>query len=1175
MSDVTVDADAIPDELKDRDQWMLWDKAAERKKPFTLNAADSLVPGSWTDPDDWQTFEAALEAVGSKPSVGLGYVFANANEDYPRGLYGGLDLDGCVDPDGYGSKDWLPSLQPFLERGAYIEESPSGEGLHIPVLGFEPPEWWSDAHFTEEEHEGVEAYGQKFFTFTGDNLRDVGDEVVETGGWLEDWLIEANKAVTGEDPTKEDPDGFEDVDDGGRANQEEFLDEDDVREAIDHIDPDVTYTLWRDIGFALKDFFRSSGKALNVFTEWSRRGTKWDREAKDQAERIIKDADPGGGRTIATVIHHAREAGWEMPIPSGSSSTGTEKYDTDELERAEAIIESGCESDDPAGQLEYQDGCYGIPWQYKDDEGNVTKSGVDPVCNFAMETLSFLTTEEDETHIVIRVHPAHPREEHYDVRVEPSVFNSSEQFRAEVVIGRTTWFDPSNREGVQTVSILRYLRETVGAQDAPHRTGTPHISLSPEREEFVTPYGSLTADGWSDNPEYEFYTKGGGDDEAGALAQKWAVRPEDGDEYDSDAVAAVCEYLPRIRKAGRGLPMLGWFYAAPLKPYIHDWEDEFPLLAPKGDTGTGKTSTLRQYMKAFGGDGEPFSASDTSFTIEKHLSESRGFPVWMDEYKPTEMDGHRLKRLHRRLKEVTKERDLSKGTPDLDEITLHICAPVILSGEQKVADVAVRRRAIITDLSQEATKDGTETKTAFGELTGTAYEDEAGEQVYPEGVDLTEHARGYYQWILGFDEDDLYEVWKDAREEVKRILRDFGVTVEESEQRGLQTVLFGIDLHQRFAKEHGLSEESLPSQSEILDAVDHVIGNIGKGGHRREHADEFLELLTLAATEEYLEPSVHHRVVDSRSYGKEVLAIHMPSSFTGVKKYIREFNLDDEFNVLQKNDYLDSFGNKADVDGSYVLDVNKRVRKLENGSKAVFFDPDRVAGKLGDEFNLDAFRPPEEQAETDIEGVEPVEALSRQGNPYTSVSVTVENWEKGPDGAFDYGGTVSDETGVIDLIDWEGQLDLDEECAYKLEKIQVNQYDGSLQLEAVPNVTEAIELEAGEGYTQPGDSDPDGETSQSGLEHHSSEDGTSQAAADGGSVEAESADDLESVKPRVVMLVRENEKEHPDGVPRKFIVDQLTDDGVAEHRVQNGIEGARRDGEITEPTSDKFLPGGR
>jgi hypothetical protein len=192
------DFDAFPDELRERDQWVMWSSDADAPRRPLWRGSTNV---SWNDPNDWHSFEEAAEAESDHEPWGIGYVFANTNDDHARGLYGALDLDGCVDEHGR-PKDWLPSLQPFFNAGAYMEYSPS-DGIHIPVAGFEPPEWWSDQHFTDEEHEGAEAYGSKFFTVTGDQLRNSGDTVVDAGDWLYDWLAELHEAITGEDPRAE------------------------------------------------------------------------------------------------------------------------------------------------------------------------------------------------------------------------------------------------------------------------------------------------------------------------------------------------------------------------------------------------------------------------------------------------------------------------------------------------------------------------------------------------------------------------------------------------------------------------------------------------------------------------------------------------------------------------------------------------------------------------------------------------------------------------------------------------------------------------------------------------------------------------------------------------------------------------------------------------------------
>lgn len=120
-----------------------------------------------------------------------------------------------------------------------------------------------------------------------------------------------------ETPTlRSDNSGSQSDDTSGSADFDEWLDDDLAEEALGYIDPDVSYPVWRNIGFALAEQF-TSGTAKRLFKGWSRAGSKWDREAEQQAERIISDAG-GGDVTPATLVHHAKEGGWEPPVGAQS-----------------------------------------------------------------------------------------------------------------------------------------------------------------------------------------------------------------------------------------------------------------------------------------------------------------------------------------------------------------------------------------------------------------------------------------------------------------------------------------------------------------------------------------------------------------------------------------------------------------------------------------------------------------------------------------------------------------------------------------------------------------------------------------------------------------------------------------------------------------------------------------
>jgi hypothetical protein len=164
----------IPAELKKRDQWLMWDAAHDTPRRPHWKGDFGI---SWSDPDDWHSFETAVSAAKTRDSWGIGYVMAKDNDDYARGLYGCLDLDGVHDDEAGEKKEWLPGLSTFFDGDGYLEYSPSETGIHIPLVGQDAPDWWSDSHFTADEHEGVEYLTNKFVTFTGDKLRGASDTV--------------------------------------------------------------------------------------------------------------------------------------------------------------------------------------------------------------------------------------------------------------------------------------------------------------------------------------------------------------------------------------------------------------------------------------------------------------------------------------------------------------------------------------------------------------------------------------------------------------------------------------------------------------------------------------------------------------------------------------------------------------------------------------------------------------------------------------------------------------------------------------------------------------------------------------------------------------------------------------------------------------------------------------
>jgi primase-polymerase (primpol)-like protein len=145
----------IPEELKVRPQWVVWQAVGEKPDKVPYGARTGRKASS-TDLMTWSSFEEAVEAYEHGQYAGLGFVFCSGDP------YTGVDLDGCVDENGEIAP-WALEIARCLD--GYTELSATGTGVHIIVRGDVPNRRKGD----------IEVYSSKrFFTVTG--------HVVEVGG---------------------------------------------------------------------------------------------------------------------------------------------------------------------------------------------------------------------------------------------------------------------------------------------------------------------------------------------------------------------------------------------------------------------------------------------------------------------------------------------------------------------------------------------------------------------------------------------------------------------------------------------------------------------------------------------------------------------------------------------------------------------------------------------------------------------------------------------------------------------------------------------------------------------------------------------------------------------------------------------------------------------------------
>jgi len=144
----------IPEELRQRPQWVVWKLEKRDGKPTKIPyIAGGVGKASSTDSLTWRPFEEAVQALEGGRYDGIGFMFSSGDP------FAGVDLDKCRNPETGELEEWAEKI--VAAFGGYAEASPSGTGVHIIVRGKAP----------NKKRGRVEAYSsERFFTVTGGRL---------------------------------------------------------------------------------------------------------------------------------------------------------------------------------------------------------------------------------------------------------------------------------------------------------------------------------------------------------------------------------------------------------------------------------------------------------------------------------------------------------------------------------------------------------------------------------------------------------------------------------------------------------------------------------------------------------------------------------------------------------------------------------------------------------------------------------------------------------------------------------------------------------------------------------------------------------------------------------------------------------------------------------------------
>ena len=864
------DHKSLLSDLKSRENWVCWRyKQRDGKKtkipvdPHTGQFASS------SDSDTWSDFETAQEHYENGDTDGLGFVFGDDD------LISGVDLDNVRDPETGELEEWAEDI--INQIDSYTEVSPSGTGVHILQFGILPQNarTRADQKSTLERFDSSECEmydSGRFFTMSFDHLEDTPTELKQRNDEL--------REVHTEYLAEEDDDEEQTTTTEPTESELDLSDQELIEKAKQAENGQDFERLWNGRISAYDDDHSRADQALCNHLAF------WTQKDPTRIEQLFEKSGLVRGKWLNREDYRQRTI--ENAIRNTSETyQPPQNDDSDDINRT---IPTDAETD-----LVEQAGRY---FELRETNGGDGTTDSDsewiPVTNFTLESQAYVVDEHGQEYVDLRIHPSSDAEDSYDVVVPWTSFNEIRKFKNQVVTGRTTTFEGSPRH-------LNDLRLIVSHQGAPKLQKTKKLGL--HDTEIVTVDGVLG----TDEPSYRYVQQ------QTDFETKFEL--DEIGNFDKDEVSRILELIPETRNKERLLPVLGFWYGSLFTPYIREWEGEVPFLGVFAETGAGKSTLFELLCRLIGLDDDPLSVKDTEFAKKNHFSAAKNIPVWVDEYKPSELPDWQVNNLHDFIRKATRGAVESAGSREhTGTKSWQFGGPVVVSGEQTIKGSAENRRMIQVQLLKESVKEDTH----WTELTGGTIKED-GEIVNYDGYNTDDHAQAIWQYLIDSDSEELHKNWQTAKQQAYEIADESGVEdIEALEITQIAMVKFGLAVYRHFASTVGASPEI--SEEEVEEALLYVAGSSGQS-NRENHLDEFLSMLSQAARAQESEVWTDYAVVNAGK-SDEKLCVKLDQAHASVRKYIRDYDLSSDVFDSPK-DYRDRLNEAEEDSDSYVLDTSK------------------------------------------------------------------------------------------------------------------------------------------------------------------------------------------------------------------------------------------------------------
>lgn len=544
------------------------------------------------------------------------------------------------------------------------------------------------------------------------------------------------------------------------------------------------------------------------------------------------------------------------------------------------------------------------------------KNNGDPesISSFRLDPTKRVQLEDGSEYLVANVRTQHGSY-YRDVMFPRQSFYAKKDFLKSMPGLEAHW--TGNDDNVQGLAAV------IASKNVPVKRGVSNLGLveSDEGDRWVVPDGVFDAQG----PDLDgkiMYVQG-----KGSLAKRLHFPIE----LDGKTRYVLENALPRLARVNDPkfiVPLLGWFFATPIKHRIMKLIRHFPIAFLDGTGGAGKTSTLQLLWRVVGvKEVEPYSVTEPEFAMTMLLSSTNSIPIFMDEYKPRDMGKQKVERLGRMLRRLYGGETEERGRPDLSVVSFKLLAPLVVGGESKPEnDPALMERLISVSPSKTYLAQHPEARQIYKELWK---------------LELERIALPFAQYALAQNTEKQLD---EARGFVEALAAEIpnGGDIPIRAMDNFSVVALGLALYIQFASENGIEIEHEP----FRDALKHCMAQTLDGEKGvKDIFDSFLEQLSVYAQLGHLVDGRHYAVENGKLY------LHIPTCLEAYRIHRKQAGLEDETNGERS---LRRIIREKFESGSYITSVDARVPG-ENGIVRRMVEIDTLKLAATSSLNVDQF----------------------------------------------------------------------------------------------------------------------------------------------------------------------------------------------------------------------------